>query len=255
MAGYPGTQAVRRAVRLLKAFDDAHPRRGLAELADVLELNKTTAFRLLAALEGEGLVARAAPAEGYRLGPEAIAIGARALRATDLRAAAHANLEALARAVGETATIEILVDAEVLIVDEVLGGRLVGSVPGLGTRWPAHATSTGKVLLAARSNLELPATLTRYTDRTITSREALEKDFAIVRARGYAVAVDELEMGYLAVGAPVRNHDDEVVAALSAGGPRSRMTADRIPTIIDAVRAHARAISAGLGAPVPRSES
>ncbi len=252
---YPGTQAVRRAVRLLKAFDDEHPQRGLAELAGELGLNKTTAFRLLAALEGEGLVMRAATAEGYRLGPEAIAIGARALRATDLRSAAHGHLERLARDVGETATIEVLVDAEVLIVDEVSGGRLVESAPGLGTRWPAHATSTGKVLLAARSDVALPATLAACTERTIASREALEHELAAVRTRGYAVAADELEAGYVAVGAPIRNHDGEVVAAVSVGGPRSRMSHDRIPTIIAAVCAGAAVISTGLGAPIRRSET
>src|SRR5262245_60854551 len=117
----PGTQTVMRAVALLKAFTDAQPQMGLTELSRAVGLNKTTTYRLLAALEHEGLVAQDARGGAYHLGPEAIALGARALRATDLRAAARPELEALARETGETADLEILDGAEVLVADEVHG--------------------------------------------------------------------------------------------------------------------------------------
>ena len=80
---YSGTQAVQRAVSLLKLFNDAKPEWGLTEMARAAGLNKTTVYRLLTALASEGLVARNPAGEGYRLGPEAIAIGARALRSND----------------------------------------------------------------------------------------------------------------------------------------------------------------------------
>src|SRR5262245_12218403 len=106
---YPGTQAVRRAVALLKAFTDEQPEWGLTELARALKLNKTTAYRLLTALEKEGFVARS-PADAYRLGPEAIALGGRALRSNDLRSVSHAELEWLAQITKETATLEVFAD-------------------------------------------------------------------------------------------------------------------------------------------------
>jgi DNA-binding IclR family transcriptional regulator len=83
----PGTQAVARAVSLLKLFSDARPEWRLTDLARAAHLHKATAHRLLATLEREGMVVRDA-GERYRLGPEAIALGARAVRASDLRALA-----------------------------------------------------------------------------------------------------------------------------------------------------------------------
>src|SRR3970282_1195809 len=147
-AHYPGAQAVARAIAVLKAFTDSNPQLTLAEITRATRLNRATAYRLLAALEKEGWVARNKESEACRLGPEAITLGARALRANDLRSVSRAELEALAQAAGETATLEVLADGEVLILDEVHGHHLVGSTPSIGTRWPAHATSTGKVLLA-----------------------------------------------------------------------------------------------------------
>jgi len=75
---YPGTQAVQRAVRVLKAVSAVRPERGLTELARAVGLNKTTAYRLLTALESEGLVERSPEGEGYRPGPELVALGSRA---------------------------------------------------------------------------------------------------------------------------------------------------------------------------------
>ncbi len=250
-AGYPGTQAVARALSLLKAFSDARPEWRLSELARAAHLHKATAHRLLAALERDGMVARDASGEVYRLGPEAIALGARAARANHLRAVSRAELEALAGATGETATLEVLVDGDMLILDEVLGRGLIGATPSLGTRWPAHATSTGKALLAALPPAErkgIPrARLTRYTERTITSAAALARELEEVARRGYATAYEELERGYVAVGAAVCDHEGRPLAALSVGGPTVRLPASRLPALGRQVRAAAQRISAALG--------
>ena len=142
-------QAVGRALRIARTFSDRHPEWRLADLARELQLSKPTAFRLLGALEEGGLVVRTQPAGGYRLGPGAIELGARAQRANSVTAAARPELEAITRETGETSSVEILIGAETLILDEVLGGHVLGTSPSVGTRWPAHAASTGKVLLAA----------------------------------------------------------------------------------------------------------
>src|SRR5437016_3844128 len=150
---------------------------------------------------------RAASGATYRLGPEAIALGARAVRANQLRAVSRAELEALAAATGETATLEVLVGGDMLILDEVLGRGLIGATASLGTRWPAHATSTGKAVLAALPQAERKGILgtrtrlARHTERTITSAAALARELAEVEHRGYATAYEELERGYVAVGA------------------------------------------------------
>ena len=169
-AAYPGTQAVQRAVKLLKACGQG-PGRRLTDLARAAELNKTTAFRLLSALESAGLVERTAEGDTYQIGAELTRLAGQALGNRALLAAGRPVLQALATATRETITLEVLVDDDVLIVDEVVGSHVIGAMPSLGTRWPAHATSTGKVLLAALSDLELQrrtlSRLTSFTPRTV----------------------------------------------------------------------------------------
>ena len=248
---YPGTQAVLRAISLLKAFTPTRPERGLAELAWLSGLNKTTVYRLLTALESEGMIQRGPENEAYRLGPELLALGSRALGAGDLRLASRAELRTLAQATRETATLEMLVDDDVLILDESMGGHVLGSMPSVGTRWPAHATSTGKVLLAHLPEQELDARLRRpraaLTAKTLTERSRLERELMRARKRGYATTTEELEPGFVAVAAPLRSATSAVVAAISVGGPRARLTPDRMADLARQLPAAAARISEQLG--------
>lgn len=248
---YPGTQAVLRAVALLKAFAQDKAELGLAELSRSLGLNKTTAYRLLTALESEGMVERTPEGDGYRLGPELLALGTRAHGAADLRSAARAELVALAQETRETVTLEVLVGRDALILDEAMGSHVIGTMPSIGTRWPAHATSTGKALLAhlpeAALEAYLGAPLVSVTPRTITERAALRRDLARVCERGYAVSAEELEPGFVAVGTPVGSAGGRAVAAISVGGPRSRLTAERVAEIGRRLPAVAARIAGRLG--------
>lgn len=248
---YPGTQAVVRAISLLKLFTDQQPEWSLTPLAAAAGLNKATAFRLLTALESEGLVVRAPGSERYRLGPGLALLGGRAIRANSLRVVAHVELEALAAATGETAALEALAGNEVLVLDEVAGSHIVTGAQYIGSRWPAHATSTGKAILAYLPQRQveelLPGPLPSYLPNTITSTEALFAELARVREVGYAVAREELEAGLVAIGAPVRNDGARVVAAVSVAGPASRLTAARVPEIAAQIGAAAARISANLG--------
>jgi DNA-binding IclR family transcriptional regulator len=247
---YPGAQAVSRAIAVLKAFTDARPRLTLADITRATRLNKATAYRLVAALEKEGLVARDSGGEAYSLGPEAIALGGRALRASDVRGASRAELEALAQATRETATLEVLVGRDVLIVDEVISPQLVGSTPSLGTRWPAHATSTGKAILAhlpiSERNAFLRRVLSRHTAHTLTA-DQLRRALPSIEANGYATVRDELEIGYAAVAAPVFNHEGQPVGALCVGGPAARLTPERLVEFAPLVKQAAGRVSARLG--------
>jgi DNA-binding IclR family transcriptional regulator len=256
---YPGTQAVLRALSLLKAFPPDRPERGVTELARAVGLNKTTAYRLLTALESEGMVERTPEGDGYRLGPEVLALGSRAQGAGELRAAARAELLALAQETRETATLEVLTGREVLILDEVIGGHVIGSRPSVGTRWAAHATSTGKVLLAYLPDGALEAFLREplppLTPRTVTEPAALRRELARVRERGAAVTTEELEPGYVAVGAPVRSAAGAVVAALSVGGPKGRLGAERLGLVARKLLTAAAQVSARLGFKEPGKQA
>jgi len=227
-----GTQAVIRAVHLLKAFTRDRPEQTLAELSDALGLTKTTAHRLLTALESEGLVARNATAKTFRLGPGILALGAQAMIGNDLRTIVEPELRALAERTGETATLEVPVDGHMLILAEVAGRHLVNVTPELGTRWPLHATSTGRAYLAALPGDQwrslLPRRLKKRTPATITSIDRLSSEIERIRGLGYATASEELEEGAAAAGAALTDSLGHPIAAISVGGPTSRLTPDRL---------------------------
>lgn len=248
---YPGTQAVARAIGLLKVFSDAQPEWSLADLAQVTKLNKTTAFRLLAALEAEGLVMRNSLSGGYRLGLELVALGGCAMRSNPLRAVSRPVLESLAQESDEAATLEVLAGNHVLIVDEVSSRHPMGMSQDVGSRLPAHATATGKLLLAYASEetlngaLRLP--LVRLTGQTIVDLTRLRKQLAAIRQQGYAVATGELEQGFVAVAAPIYDRERQVVAAISVGGSSLRLPPERQPQVAVMVQMAARQISRQLG--------
>jgi DNA-binding IclR family transcriptional regulator len=247
---YPGTQAVLRALRLLKAFNAERPERGLADLSQSLGLNKTTTYRLLRALESEGMIERGGNGDAYRLGPEMVTLGNLALGTTDLRAVGRGELLALAQETRETATLEVLVGSDVLILDEIMGSYVIGTIPSLGTRWPAHATSTGKAVLAhleGGADALGAAPLPSFTPRTLTDPQALARELARVRQRGFAISAEELEPGFVAVGAPVHDALGRVVAAVSVGGPKTRLTTAAVAAVGARVKVAADRISERLG--------
>lgn len=249
---YPGTQAVLRAVRLLKAFTPARPTRALADLSREVGLNRSTAYRLLTALESEGLLEQDAETDGWRLGPAVVTLGSTALGSADLREMARPELVALARATRETATLEVRAGDAVVVLDEAMGPHVVGSTPSVGERWPMHATSTGKAILAHLPEADLEELLSRrlaaVTPRTITDPAALRRELARIRDRGYTTAVEELETGYVAVAAPVWGTSGRLLGALSVGGPKTRLPAPRLAELGADVRASAERLSVRLGA-------
>ncbi len=230
-----GTQAVIRAVGLLKAFSRERPEQGLAELSESMGLTKTTTHRLLSALVSEGLVAKNPATRAFRLGPAILALGSLALNSNSLRAVVEPELRMLAETTGEAATLEVPLEGKMLILAEVSGRNLVTVAAELGTRFPMHATSTGKAYLAALPEEEREALivspLSRYTSSTITTIRELNRELERVRDRGYATAHDEIEEGASAVGVVLRSAQGTPLGGISLNGPTSRLTTDRIPPL------------------------
>jgi DNA-binding IclR family transcriptional regulator len=160
-------------------------------------------------------------------------------------------LESLAQECDEAATLEVLTGSHVLIVDEVSSRHPMGMSQDVGSRLPAHATATGKLLLAyapeeeRTSGLRLP--LAPLTDKTIVDLSQLHMQMAGIRQQGYAVAVEELEPGFVAVAAPIYDRERHVAAAISIGGSSLRLTGERQPELAVLVQMAARQISRQLG--------
>jgi DNA-binding IclR family transcriptional regulator len=247
---YSGTQAIRRAAAVLKAFGPEPAHLTPQQISQRTGLNRSTVYRLLSALEHEGLVA-SDEAGRYRLGPDIAILGTLALRQIDLRAAALPAMRALAERSGETVDLEILHGQHVMIVEELAGDHLLSATSNVGTLYPAHCTSTGKLLLADLPPDALEATLAAELRAcgpcAIGDAEALRAELHASLARGYATSYEELEAHLHAVAAPIYDHRGRVVAALSISGPAARIPRSREPEIARMLIDACAEISRGLG--------
>lgn len=224
-----GAQAALRAIRLLKLFSSERSEMSLGDLSRAAGLNKTTTHRLLRALQSESLILKSPVNGRYSLGTGLMALGVQALASSDLRRRVRPVLKSLAHETGETATLEVPFEDSMLILDEVSGRHVVAAAGNVGTRWPMHATSTGKACLAydKRRLDDMPAELPTFTARTLASRDTLTPQVSSIRRRGYAETVDELEEGFTAVATVLRGPLGDVEGALSIGGPTQRLGAAR----------------------------
>lgn len=233
-----------RALALLDALAERPEGAGVNELARSIEVNASTASRLLATLELRGLVERE-PGGPYRLGMKLLALADGVLARLDVREAARPRLRALAAATGETATLSVAGTGEAITVDFIAGEASVVSLARIGRPSVAHATAAGKVVLAY-AGVPLPdPPLTRYTPRTIVEPQRLADEVSAVRERGWAEAVGEREADLNALAAPVVGHGGELAAVLGLQGPAARLTAARrravLPDLLEAAGTLSRA--------------
>lgn len=230
---------VRNAARLLKVFLSREESLGVSELARRLDLGKSNVHRLLSTLVAEGLVEQDARTGGYRLGIVMFELGEAVKVHLDLHAAAGPVLAHLREQTGESSQIGVLDGDEVVYVDRLESAHSLRLFTETGRRVPAHCTSSGKILLAhspePRREEFLQRPLARLTPHTVVDPAVLRDELTAVRARGWAEAINEREVGVASLAAPVRDVHGEVVAAISIGAPVARFGA--VPR-----RRHARAL-------------
>ncbi|MBX7448166.1 IclR family transcriptional regulator [Mycolicibacterium sp. 3033] len=246
-----GVQSVDRAVSVLEILARLGEV-GVTELASEIGVHKSTVSRLLSALEDHELVEQAYERGKYRLGFGLLRLSNAVSGQLDVTQQGREICERLAAELGETVNIAVLRSHYVVNVDQARGPRSVGSHNWVGELTPLHATSSGKILLAhmspdARHDVLAEAGLTRYTDRTITSVDELDRQLVAIAADGHVISTEEMEPGLTAVAAPIRDHAGIVIAALSVSGPVYRLDADRAREIVPAVVAAADAVSERMG--------
>jgi DNA-binding IclR family transcriptional regulator len=224
-------KSVTKAVRLLRVLA-AQPRIGatVTTLAKASGISRPTAFRLLNSLERTGLVDRAD--HRYTLGWELARLGRHADLYAGLVAKAQPLLQELADDLNESVTLSAPDgNGGVDLVAEAAGSHVIGitsrlSAHMIGQRYPLHASSTGKVLLADMSAEKvkalLPERLEAYTSDTITDRAVLLKELVLVREQGFGIIDNELEQELISLSRPVRDSSGSLVAILTVNGPRYR---------------------------------
>jgi DNA-binding IclR family transcriptional regulator len=237
-------QSADRALAILTAFGEERQDLGVSELAAELGMHKSTVSRLLAALERRGLVRR--EGERFAPGPELARLGLLSVRSFTLAGAARAPLEALAEQTGETVNLAVRDGQRALNVLQVDAAHFVGVTDWTGRAAPLHATANGKALLAFGEG-PMAGRLGKLTPRTIVERRELEADLERTREAGFAVAVEELEVGLHAVAAPVFDAGGACVAAVSVSGPAYRLPVPRLPELGELCASAADEVSAHLG--------
>jgi DNA-binding IclR family transcriptional regulator len=234
--------SVARALALLDALAEGPA--GVNALARRIEVNPSSASRLLATLERGGLVERE-PGGPYRLGLHLVALADRVLARLDVRDLARPQLRALVDQTGETATLSVPGGDEAVTVDFAAGESSVVSMARVGRPSIGHATAVGKVLLAFTA--AEPGVLTALTERTITDPERLAAELESVRDRGWAEAEGEREPDLNALAAPVYGREGALAAILGLQGPAARLTAARRAEVLPRLLEAAAAVSRALG--------
>lgn len=225
-----GAQAIDRAATLLLHIMESEQALSLTQLAAAHSLAKSTASRILSALERNGLVTR--DAHGAFVPGHALNRFARSRAGQfDLVSRYRPLLQRVASISGETANLAIATNDAVELLDQVDGQYLLGTRNWVGSSVPLHCSALGKVLLAFGAVDIPPGRLERRTPKTIATRAELVTEMEQVRRRGFAVIRDELEEGLTAVAAPLREESGQVIAALSITGPTSRLTNARTPAL------------------------
>lgn len=203
----------------------------LNELSQRLGLNRTTVFNLAESLVMLGFLAK--DESGYCLGLRNIELGRAATRRVDVLPAIRPALMRICHQTGETVNLALPYLAEAMIVESYESRHGVRATAYAGTRAPYHATACGKALLTrfspeTRQQIYDFAGLPAVTERTITERRALEADLAAVEARGYALEVEESELGAFCVAVAVVNSFGEALASISVASVTQRMSSETI---------------------------
>ena len=255
-AGEPqkyGIESVKRAIAILRCFSRSRPELGVTELSREIGVHKSTISRLLSTLEPEGFVNRNPDTGKYRLGIGLLELAGLVIIHIDLRRVARPLLVLLAEKTQETVNLAVRDHNRVVNIELVPSrDRRILNIGWVGRHTPLHVSSTGKVLLAHLSDSErdalLQEPLERFTEHTISDPQALREQLSVIREQGFATGFEELEIGLNAVGAPIRDHTGNVIAAVSTAGPTYRLSREHIlEKVADDVVNCAKDISHALG--------
>ena len=234
-------ESVQKAIAVLDALAAAGEELGTNEIARRTGINASTVSRLLSTLAAPGLVQYRTATGRYGLGIRILQLAGAARETLDVRRLARPSLEDLAAVSGETATLSVAGEHDVMTLDFVQSPQSVRSVAEIGRNSVRHATAVGKVFLAHGG--QAPDVLTRFTEHTITDHDALAREIEAVRTRGWALSRAEREPDLTGVAVPVLSHDGELVAILGVQGPTGRLDTTKAEDLVGALREHARTVA------------
>ncbi|MCI9122237.1 MAG: IclR family transcriptional regulator [Oscillibacter sp.] len=245
--------SILRVMRILECFSDRETEWTLKALVEHVDLPTTTVFRQISTLTDREYLVQDPVRKSYHVGPRLMYLASSILGQSDLRRVARPELERLSNTLQETINLSVLLEHDIFYLDKVETHRSIVCNTQIGSRAPAYATSSGKVMLACQSEdfidqfcqwMEEHAR--PLTDRTIVGPERLREELVKARSSGYAVDDGEIETGLICFGVPVYDMNGRAAAAVSVSGPDYRMRQDQA-FMIREVKQAAENISHQLG--------
>jgi IclR family transcriptional regulator, pca regulon regulatory protein len=242
--------AIARAMSVLEAFDAAHAEMNLSEISALTGITPATVRRCLHTLSVVGYVRQTG--RKFRLGPRVLTLAQGYRDANRIEDLASRELKLLVDTFDDPSSVAVLDGFHVAYVATISRPSSLRPSARVGTRYPAHATSLGKVLLAfaepavraaylARPRLEAP------TDRTMADPAALAPALTRIAQEGFAVSIDELDYGVASIAVPITDAGGRTIAAINSSGYSGRQGADKLVSgRLALLKECARAISARL---------
>jgi DNA-binding IclR family transcriptional regulator len=245
-------QVIDRAAQILDCFGFDHQELSVSEIGAKTALHRSTAHRILMALEYNDLIQQNPDTGKYRLGIKLFRLGHQAVSHLDLREICRPFLARIMNETKETVHLAVLDDNQVLYLDKVEGPHALRMPSRVGRHIPTYCTSLGKAMLSCLDEQDVKRILgkqvfTAYTANTIKNIEQLLADVRAVRKRGYAVDNEEIELGLRCVGAPIKDYTGAMVGAISVAAPSARLSSQKISVVGRLVVTTAEEISEKLG--------
>ncbi|WP_295625412.1 IclR family transcriptional regulator C-terminal domain-containing protein [uncultured Corynebacterium sp.] len=238
-------QSLARGLSVIRAFGAERPRQTLAQVADATGLARATTRRFLHTLVDLGYAGT--DGSEFWLTPRILELGYSYLSSLSLPAIAQPRLEQLSSRIGESSSMSVLDGPDIVYVSRVPVRRIMTVSITIGTRFPAYATSMGRVLLSEMPDDDLDAyfaatPVERLAPRTIATEKDLRKELKKVRLQGWALVDQELEPGLRSLAAPIRGADGRTVAAINVSTQTAAhgvddLMRDFLPAVLDTATA------------------
>ena len=243
-------ESLARGLSVIRAFGGDRARLSGAEVASITGLSRAAARRCLHTLTVLGY---AHTVEGaYELTPAVLALGQCYLGSASLATVAHPVLERVSAELEESSAVAVLDEEEIVFVARAAARRILNVEVAVGSRLPAACTATGRVLVAfaaepRRAEFVARVKLVRHTAHTITDRRLLRTELDRVRAQGYAIIDQELEIGLRSIAVPIHAYDGGVLAAINVGVQAARVDSRKMQReFLPLLKAAAREIGAAM---------
>lgn len=241
-----------RAAQILDCFGFEHQELSVSEIGAKTNLHRSTAHRILMALEYNDLIQQNPENGKYRLGIKLFRLGHQAVSHLNLREICRPFLTRIMNETKETVHLAVLDEDQVLYLDKVEGPHALRMPSRVGRRIPTYCTSLGKAMLSCLDDQEVKdifrnQVLRPFTANTVKTASQLLYDLRMIRKRGYSIDNEEIEIGLRCVGAPIKDYTGAMVGAISAAAPSARLSGQKVHTVGRLVVTTAEEISEKLG--------